>query len=361
VESLPVGKLEVEYLAQLLARYARLDDRVLVGAGIGEDATVIDFGDRYLVAKTDPITFATEEIGWYAVHVNANDIATTGAEPKWLLVTLLLPEGRTDSRLVERIFSQLAGACEQIGVSLCGGHTEVTYGLDRPIVVGQMLGEVAREQLVTSNGARVGDAILMTKAVAVEGTAIIARERGSELANRYPAEFLARCRNLLRDPGISVLSEARIAVRTARVHAMHDPTEGGLATGLWELAQASGVGLRIQQAAIPTLPETAALCTRYGLNPLGLIASGSLLLALAAEDALPVVVALQSENIPATVIGEVVPPEEGMTLIADGHAQELPRFEPDEIARLFAELDVASTPNSSLAPGRSRWHRPQPT
>jgi len=336
VDSLPVGKLEMEYLAQLLARYAQLDERVLSGAGIGEDATVIDFGDRYLVTKTDPITFAIEEIGWYAVHVNANDIATTGAEPKWFLVTLLLPEGRTDRALVERIFGQMCEACQQIGVSLCGGHTEVTYGLDRPIVVGQMLGEVAREQLVTSNGARVGDAILLTKGVAVEGTAIIARERASELADEYPGNFLARCRNFLRDPGISVLPEARIALRTARVHAMHDPTEGGLATGLWELAQASGVGLRIDRAAIPILPETAALCTRYDLNPLGIIASGSLLLALAPEDAQPVIAALESEGIPAAAIGEVVAPEEGLTLITDGGAQELPRFEPDEIARLFA-------------------------
>jgi len=354
VDSLPVGKLELEYLAQLLARYAQLDERVLAGAGIGEDATVIDFGDRYLVAKTDPITFATEEIGWYTVHVNANDIATTGAEPKWFLVTLLLPEGRTDKALVERIFSQLSEACEQIGVSLCGGHTEVTYGLDRPIVVGQMLGEVARERLVTSNGTRVGDVILLTKGVAVEGTAIIARERGSELADEYPSDFLARCRNFLRDPGISILPEVRIALRTAQVHAMHDPTEGGLATGLWELAQASGVGLYIDQAAIPILPETAALCARYGLNPLGVIASGSLLLALASQDAQPVIDALASEGIPATAIGEVVPREEGLTLVVDSQAQELPRFEPDEIARLFAELDSPSKPNNSLAPGRCR-------
>jgi hydrogenase expression/formation protein HypE len=351
VDSLPVGKLESGYLAQLLARYARLDERVLVGAGIGEDATVIDFGDRYLVAKTDPITFASEEIGWYAVHINANDIATTGAEPKWFLVTLLLPEGRADSALVERIFSQLAEACGQIGVSLCGGHTEVTYGLDRPIVVGQMLGEVSREQLVTSSGARVGDMILLTKGVAVEGTAILARERHSELASEYPSDFLSRCRNFLRDPGISVLPEARIAVRTARVHAMHDPTEGGLATGLWELAHASGVGLRVQRADIPILPETVVLCSRFGLDPLGLIASGSLLLALAPEDVVPVEVALESEGIPAAVIGEVVPLERGLTLIMDDQAGELPRFEPDEIARLFTEVESSSTPSSPLAPG----------
>ena len=354
MDPLPVGKLKLEYLAALLARYTQPEERVLLGAGIGEDATVIDFGDRYLVAKTDPITFATDEVGWYAVHVNANDIATTGAEPKWFLVTLLLPEGRTDKALVERIFSQLAEACGQIGASLCGGHTEVTYGLDRPIVVGQMLGEVAPDQLVTSKGARVGDMILLTKAVAVEGTAIIAREKASELADEYPEDFLSRCRNLLRDPGISVLPEARIAVRTAQVHAMHDPTEGGLATGLWELARASGVGLHIDRDAIPVLPETAALCARYDLNPLGVIASGSLLLALAPEDAPLVIAALDAAHIPATVIGKVILPEEGLILVVDGVAQRLPRFEPDEIARLFADWDSSTNPRSSLAPRRCR-------
>jgi len=361
VDSLPVGKLALEYLSQLLKRYTHSDKRVLVGAGIGEDATVIDFGDRYLVAKTDPITFATEEIGWYAVHVNANDIATTGAEPKWFLVTLLLPEGRTDKTLVEQIFGQLSEACQQLGVSLCGGHTEVTYGLDRPIVVGQMLGEVARGGLVSSNGAQVGDAIVLTKGIAIEGTAIIAQERDAELAGEYSDRFLARCRNFLHDPGISVLPEARIAIRTARIHAMHDPTEGGVATGLWELAQASGVGLQIDREAVPILPETAALCARYGLDPLGLIASGSLILALSPKDAQTVVAALASAAIPATVIGEVVPLDEGLTLVTAEGAQPLPRFEPDEIARLFEEEDPSGNPHSSSAPGRCRWHRPQPT
>jgi hydrogenase expression/formation protein HypE len=340
---LPVGKLDLAYLSQLLGRFATLGDRVLSGAGIGEDATVIDFGDRYLVVKTDPITFASDEIGWYAVHVNANDIATTGAEPKWLLVTLLLPEKRTDEALVESIFAQLADACEQLGISLCGGHTEVTYGLDRPIVVGQMLGEVSRQRLVRSNGARVGDVVLMTKGVAIEGTAILARERSTLLAREYPGDFLERCRDLLHDPGISVLPDARVAVNTARIHSMHDPTEGGVATGLWEMAHASGVGLRVWGSSIPILPETAKLCARFGLDPLGLIASGSLLLALACGDAARVQAALESDGIPAAAIGEVVSQGEGLTLIRNGSIHELPRFEPDEIARVFAGVGSSCT------------------
>jgi len=330
-----VGKLEMDYLGEILARYAQVNERVVVGAAVGEDATVIDFGDRYLVAKTDPITFATDEIGWYAVNINANDVATTGAIPKWFLATLLLPEGSTDKTLVEKIFSQLSNACRQLGISFCGGHTEITYGLDRPIVVGQMLGEVERDRLVTTAGAQVGDDIILTKGIAIEATSIIARERAEELTGRYSADFIERCRGFLHQPGISVVREARIATAQARVHAMHDPTEGGLAMGLWELAQAADVGLLVYEERIEVLPETALLCADYGLDPLGIIASGSLLIVLAAQDSGRVVEKLEEADITAAVIGQVVAREEGLKLVSGGVMRDLPYFERDEIARLF--------------------------
>ncbi|MDY7041071.1 MAG: AIR synthase related protein, partial [Chloroflexota bacterium] len=167
---LALGKLPAEDLADLLDRYAHVDERVVVGPGIGVDATAIEFGDQLLVAKTDPITFATDEIGWYAVNVNANDVACLGATPRWFLATLLLPAGLTDRSLAERIFAQLSAACRHLGVSLCGGHTEITHGLERPIVVGQMLGEVTRDDLVLPGGAQAGDVVLLTKGIAVEAT-----------------------------------------------------------------------------------------------------------------------------------------------------------------------------------------------
>ena len=166
---LPTGKLPPKLLDELLARHSRPDPRVVLGPRAGEDAAIIDMGDRYLVAKTDPITFATDEIGWYAVNVNANDVACCGAVPKWFLATLLLPEQRTDAALVERVFAQIADACAALDVTLCGGHTEITYGLDRPIVVGQMLGEVAPDACLSTSGARPGDALILTKGIAVEG------------------------------------------------------------------------------------------------------------------------------------------------------------------------------------------------
>ena len=313
----PLGKLPAEHLARLLARYAPSDERVILGPGVGRDAAVISFGDRYLVAKTDPITFASDEIGWYAVHVNANDVACTGATVRWFLATLLLPEARTDEALVDTIFDQIARACAELGVELVGGHTEITHGIDRPIVVGCMLGEVAPERLVRPDRTRPGDVLLVTKGIAVEGTAIIAREHDNGLA-RLGGSFLERCRGFLYDPGISVVRDAAVATAAGDVHAMHDPTEGGLATGLWELAAAAEVGLVVDESAIPILPETQTLCAQLGLDPLGLIASGALLLTVAPGDAAPILGALEEADIAATRIGHAVERERGVVLRISG-------------------------------------------
>ncbi|NIP79808.1 MAG: hypothetical protein GWM90_11540, partial [Gemmatimonadetes bacterium] len=174
------------------------------------------------VAKTDPITFATDAIGWYAVHVNANDVACCGARPRWFLATLLLPEGGTTAELVESIFDQMATACAELDVTLCGGHTEITHGLDRPIVIGQMLGDVARDAFVRGSGARAGDTIILTKGIAVEGTALIAREKPRALADVMSDRELETCAGFLHDPGLSVVEDARLALEAGGVHALHD-------------------------------------------------------------------------------------------------------------------------------------------
>jgi len=332
-----VGKLPAEVLARLLDEYRLEDERVVLGARIGEDAAVLDMGDRYLVVKTDPITFATNQIGWYAVHVNTNDLATTGATPLWFLATVLLPEEESDEALAEEIFRQIHRACAELSISLVGGHTEITYGLDRPIVVGQMLGEVAKDGLITSGGAQAGDAIVLTKGVAIEGTAIIAREREDRLRELgYGHDFIERAQAYLHEPGLSVFREATLASSSFDVHAMHDPTEGGLAMGLFELAEAAEVGLLIEEEKIDILPECRDLCAEFGLDPLGTIASGALLVALPAEQAEELLAALRSEQIAANVIGHVEPVEAGVKLRRGEAVRDLPRFPQDEIAKLFA-------------------------
>ncbi len=332
----PAGKLPMADLSRFISRYAHKDPSLVVSPGVGRDATVIAFGERYLIAKTDPITFATDEIGWYAVQVNANDVASMGGTPRWFLATLLLPEGKTDAKAVERIFAQISRACRDLDILFCGGHTEITYGLDRPLVVGQMLGEVVPEKLITPERIRPGDAILLTKGIAIEGTALIAREK-KELSRVFGEAWIRKCRNFLKRPGISVVQDARIACQNAEVHALHDPTEGGLATGLQELAQAAGVGLYVEREEISVFPETDLLCQKLKIDPLGLIASGALLIVVPPEDSPRVVRALRKKGIAAKVIGKTWKKERGVKMRVAGKLRNLPVFARDEVARLFEE------------------------
>ncbi|MBI2842012.1 MAG: hydrogenase expression/formation protein [Armatimonadetes bacterium] len=331
-----IGKLPHELLDRLISR-AKLDARVIVGPMVGEDAAVIDFGPTLLVAKTDPITFATERIGWYSVNINANDIAVTGADPKWFLATVLLPECAKEEIAVE-IMDQILSACDELGMSLVGGHTEITYKLDRPIVVGCALGEVKKGDLITTGGAKIGDAVILTGGIAIEGTALLAREAAEHLLSQGVAEeTIEISRNYLTEPGISIVRAAAFARRSGRVNSMHDPTEGGLATGLFEVAVAADVGLEIDFERIPVLPETEEICRALKLDPLGLIASGSLLLTVDPADAGRVAASLTAEGIVASAIGAVVDKENGLKLIIAGKRTDLPKFPRDEVARFFSE------------------------
>ena len=328
------GKLSPDILRRLLAAARCPDARVVVGPAIGEDAAVLAVGEKLLVASVDPITFATDLIGWYAVHVNANDVAVMGASPAWFLATLLLPESAPPS-LAEEIFEQTLSACRELDVCLVGGHTEVTHGLGRPLVIGAMLGEADR--VVRSSGARAGDHLILSKGIAIEGTALLAREAGDRLRDRgVDGDTIEKARGLLFDPGISVVKEALLACETASVHAMHDPTEGGLTTAVHELAEAAGLGAVVRARDIAVLPETESLCRALGLNPLGLLASGSLLIAAAPEDCDRILGALTAAGISAACIGALFSDREVAIIDEKGGATALPRFDRDELARFLA-------------------------
>jgi hydrogenase maturation factor len=334
-DKLDTGKLPMEFLQTLLERYGGQDERIVVGPRVGEDAVVLDMGDRYLVAKTDPITFATDEIGWYVVHVNANDVATMGATPRWLLLTLLLPEEGTDRQGVEEIFDQTYQACESLGIALCGGHTEITYGLDRPIAVGLMLADLEKADLVQTANTQSGDHLILTKGIAVEGTAVLASELGSRLQEQLGAEMVERGKGFLRDPGISVVRDAQIVRGAGHPHAMHDPTEGGLATGLWEMAHASGKGFVVDLNQVHQFPETMAFCRVLGLDPLGVLASGALLVACAPEESILILEALANEGVEAASIGRVVDGPPAVMVETDNGLSPMPVFERDELLRVL--------------------------
>ena len=331
-----IGKLPASLLQKLLAKNLIEDPRVLLGPKVGEDAAVLDMGERLLVVTSDPVTFASDQIGWYAVQVNANDVACAGASPLWFLATLLLPEGSTEAD-AEEVFSQIVEACRAVGATLVGGHSEVTFGIDRPIILGTMLGEVEREKLVHTGGAQEGDSIVLTKGIAIEGTALLARERAEALLRAgVPAETIQGAAGFLNEPGISVINDALKACAAVQVHSMHDVTEGGLATGLREVAQASGFGLAVEEGSIPVLPECREVCQALGLDPLGLLASGALLVTLPAGEVPSLLTVLDREGIAGWEIGQMLAAEEGLIMIGREGEKPLPQFSSDELARYFA-------------------------
>ncbi|MGB9628731.1 MAG: AIR synthase family protein [Thermodesulfobacteriota bacterium] len=332
------GKLEIGLLKRLLNRYTILNSQVVVGPKIGEDAAVLSLGkssDRYWVLTSDPITFTTEEIGYYGVVVNMNDIATRGAIPKWFLATLLFPE-EVEPKGIEKIFRQIHQTCQKFHISFIGGHTEITPGIDKPILSGHMVGEVKKGKLVRTSGARAGDLLLLVKGICIEGTSIIAREREHQLLKKgISPSIIERAKRFIFNPGIDVLQSAQIACESASIHSMHDPTEGGLINGLIEMAWASEKEIEVDLKKVYIYKESQILCNIFGLNPLGVIASGSLLLTISPSDLLNLEKAFRKVSIPIQVIGKVNKGPARVVVKEERSLRELKPFSRDEILKIY--------------------------
>jgi len=335
VKHLPLGKLPPDLLEQMLAGMPISDPRVKLGPGTGLDCAVLEIGDHLLVVKSDPITFATDEIGRYAVQVCANDIATTGATPHWFLATILLPENTATREMVLDLSRQIQRACQTMGVSVVGGHTEITHGLDRPIILGTMIGEVAINQLVTPRGLQSGDRILLTKGVPIESVSILAREFAFRFLGKLSTRELQQAANYLLEPGISVVQDAHLACQYGRVHGMHDPTEGGLAAALWELSEASQKILVFTPRQDIISPLAQKICDIMQIDPLAAIASGALLIATPEPDAFTITQACRKAGIACHDIGWVEDGGVSVWCVEDGQRRLLPRPTRDEIARLL--------------------------
>jgi hydrogenase expression/formation protein HypE len=332
--SFRTGKIPSDILVRNVFRYkGKRDASVILGSSIGEDAALVSLGDSILVLKTDPVTGTTSDIGWLAVHINANDIACRGARPRWFLCDVLLPE-KSNAVLLDDIMRQVDRAAKEIGVAVAGGHTEVTPGLRRPIVVGCMVGVTRKKQFVTSNGARPGDIIIMTKSVGIEGTSILAADFARRLRFRSNSRLVAKAKSLGRL--ISVVDDAMIAVSTGGVRAMHDPTEGGLLQGIWELAEASKIGFHIHEANIDVRPETDRICSILGVDPLRLMSSGCLLIAADRRRGDLILQRLKKKGIQGSIIGTFTPRGMGRKLVRlDGTVTEIGPSERDELYRII--------------------------
>lgn len=333
---LKAGKLQPELLAEFLSEFDESSQRVLLGPAVGEDAAFVSFGSSTLIVKSDPVTFPTERIGWHAIQVNANDIAASGGTPKWFLATLLLPQNEPAST-AKAIFEQLRDATAELGIALIGGHTEITTGLPRPIVAGTMLGEAAPSETLSTASAKPGEHLILTSGIAIEGTAIIAKESRNELSRKGLSETeIEGAAKLIDMPGISIVKAAGIAASTGNVTAMHDVTEGGLSGALFEMTQASDTGVLVDDKKVVIIPETIRICDALGLDPWGLIASGALLITADAKTSSGITSALADNGIESAVIGSITEPRAGLIRTVKGINEPMPTFDRDEIARLYS-------------------------
>lgn len=320
------GKLTNEQLHDIvLSHIHKRRTETTIGPAVGEDCAVMRLGDELLVMTTDPITAASEGVGALAVEVCCNDVASAGAEPVALLLTLLVPPFAHSSD-IEQIMLDAERAAQSVGADIVGGHTEITDAVTRIVVSATAVGR-AKNSVVSTSGMRVGDDIVMTKWAGLEGTLILARDYHEKLQNAVPAAILGE--GLRLASCLSVLPESRVAVRCGAT-AMHDITEGGVYGAVWEMAHASGCGARLLRERIPMLESTRLLCDKIGVDPYRLISSGCLLISCPDADVL--CRALEKENIPCAHIGCAV--EDGMTLVTDAGETQLDPPGPDEIYKV---------------------------
>jgi thiamin-phosphate kinase len=317
---LPIGKVPYKILERIVFLYRGFEsNKVLVGPKIGGDASIVEFGKEKLVVSSDPLIGAKQKVGWYAVHINANDVAVCGAKPLYFLSTLFLPRSSSVD-LLEEICKQIDQAAKELGISVIGGHTEITGVVEHAIISGTMIGRVERGKILFPGGAKEGDAILMTKHAGLEGASILATERFNSLVNSIDERYLKEARRFSQK--LSVVKEALLANGAGLAAAMHDPTEGGIISGLVELAKISKVGFCIKEANIPISKASLEICKQLEIDPLHLISSGVLLLTCKKARMSKLIRLLESNGIKTTLIGEITP-EKWILIKKDGERKEL--------------------------------------
>jgi hydrogenase maturation factor len=326
---LPPGKIPIDLLKDVVFKNLGASrSEVIVGPKAGVDGAVIDMGSKDAIVSMDPITGAVERIGWEAINVNANDIATFGVEPAFFFSCIMIPAG-SDSQIIEAISTQMHHAAAELGIAIVGGHCEVTPGLANPIVVGCIMGLTEKGKYVTAAGAKAGDKIILTKTAGIEGTAILATDREEQLKKVFSQTLLDGAKQFYSQ--ISVVRDALTAYRSGGVHAMHDPTEGGILNGIHEMADAPNLGVRVFKDKIIVEPETAKICRYYEIDPLQLISSGALLIAADPEAAPKIIDNLAKEHICAEVIGEFTDNPNKRLLVRGDEAEILPRPTSDHL------------------------------
>lgn len=326
-----IGKVSESVLKRSILKEIKTKrEEVLIGAGVGEDCAILALKeDEVFIISTDPITGTTKDIGKLAVHITVNDLASSGAEPIGILLSVLLPERVRESHIKE-MMQQVSMTCRELNIQIMGGHTEVTTAVNQAIITVTGVGKAKRDAYITTNGAKVGQDIVISKWVGLEGTSILAKEKQVELLTRFTNSFVEEAKEL--DQYISIVPEAVIATKLC-VSAMHDITEGGVYGALWEVAESAGVGLEVDVKKIPIKQETIEVCEFFGINPYCLISSGSLI--MVTEKGHDLVSELEKEGINSCVIGKITAGNDRI-LLNDGEKRYLEPPKTDELYKALA-------------------------
>lgn len=321
-----IGKVSESVLKRSILKEIKTKrDEVLVGAGVGEDCAILALKeDEVFIISTDPITGTTKDIGKLAVHITVNDLASSGAEPIGILLSVLLPE-RVREAHIKEMMQQVSMTCRELNIQIMGGHTEVTKAVNQAIITVTGVGKAKKDDYITTNGAKVGQDIVISKWIGLEGTSILAKEKEEELLARFTSSFIEGAKNF--DHYISIVPEAAIAKKFC-VSAMHDITEGGVFGALWEVAESANVGLEVDIKKIPIKQETVEVCEFFGLNPYCLISSGSLI--MVTDNGHDLVRELENIGINSCVIGKITAGNDKL-IINNGEKRYLESPKSDEL------------------------------
>ncbi len=329
---LKIGKLDSEVLQRIVIdKISYRRPEVKTRAGVGEDCAVIDYGEYECVISTDPITASVNDIGRLAIHISCNDIASNGIEPLGITLAVLLPEGTTRED-VKNIMAQAGEAAEAIGVEIIGGHTEVTPAVNQPVIVSTAFGRGYAGESAPSTQMQPGDWILMTKSAGLEGTGIIASDKDDELKDVLTAEEMAHAMELLDQ--VSVVKEG-IAAGKVGTSGMHDVTEGGILGAVWELCHLEGMGCEVWEDQVCIDPVTIKIADHYGIDPLRLISSGSMIIMASDARKDAIMAAVEAEGVSISCIGRICPAEEGARIKRiNGETEEITPPEADELYKV---------------------------
>lgn len=331
LKSFKPGKLPNRFLTYLLEKYTDKDKNVIFGSKIGTDCAIFKTKTKTIFSKTDPITLTSKDIGFYLVNINVNDIVVMGGVPTYFLCTLLFPEN-TKFYEIEDVFLQISNECKKFNIKWIGGHTEIISGIKNPFAIGFLIGE--RIKKLEFSEIKIGDRVFLVKQIGIEATSILVREKYLYLKKYFSENYLNRIKNSIKNPGISVFREGVILWENLKVKCMHDPTEGGISTGLYELSENKNIGLLIDIKKLIFYSPVLKLCKIFKLNPLGIISSGCIIGIIDKKDEKKFFKFCRLKNIKGEIIGEVIE-EKGVYYLKNGKKFPFPRFDRDEINKIL--------------------------